>query len=60
MKLSENKIEEFEKQKEELALARNVYEQQYKTMKEQEHTMKIQQFESSFYSFLNVYITIKN
>lgn len=29
-------------------------------MKEQEHTMKIQQFESSFYSFLNVYITIKN
>ena len=36
-------IEEFEKQKEELALTRVVYEQQYKTMKEQEHTMKIQQ-----------------
>ena len=29
-------------------------------MKEQEHTMKIQQFESSFYAFLNVYIAIKN
>ena len=53
-------IEEFEKQKEELALTRIVYEQQYKTMKEQEHTMKIQQFESSFYAFLNVYIAIKN
>ena len=53
-------IEEFEKQKEELALTRIVYEQQCKTMKEQEHTMKIQQFESSFYSFLNVYIAIKN
>lgn len=53
-------IEEFEKQKEELELSRKVYEQQSKTMAEQERTMRIQQFESSFYSLLNVYISIKN
>lgn len=53
-------IEEFEKQKEELELSRKVYEQQSKTMAEQERIMRIQQFESSFYSLLNVYISIKN
>lgn len=46
-------IEEFEKQKEELEETRKVYEQQSKTM-------KLQQFESNFYSFLNVCISIKN
>jgi len=55
----QKQIEEFEKQKEELQLTRKVYEQQYKTMAGQERTMKIQQFESNFYSLLNVYIAIK-
>ena len=53
-------IEEFEKQKEELELTRKVYEQQSKTMAEQEKTMRLQQFESNFYSMLNLCISIKN
>ena len=56
----QKQIEEFEKQKEELELTRKVYEQQSKTMADQERIMKIQQFESNFYSLLNVYISIKN
>jgi len=56
----QKQIEEFEKQKEELELSRKVYEQQSKTMVQQERIMRIQQFESSFYSFFNVYISIKN
>ena len=56
----QKQIEEFEKQKEELELTRKVYEQQYKTMVGQERIMKIQQFESNFYSLLNVYIAIKS
>jgi len=53
-------IEEFEKQKEELELTRKVYEQQSKTMAEQEKTMKLQQFESNFYSMLELCMSIKN
>ncbi|RZF58572.1 putative phage abortive infection protein [Sphingobacterium corticibacterium] len=56
----QKQIEEFEKQKEELELTRKVYENQLKSMAEQEKTMKIQQFDSTFYALLNVYISIKN
>lgn len=45
--------EEFKAQKEELEKARHVYEQQTKTM-------KVQQFESSFFSLFNVYMRIKD
>ena len=53
-------IKEFEKQKEELGLSREVYIKQSKIMEQQESVMRIQQFESNFYSLLNVYITIKS
>ncbi|OKY24974.1 putative phage abortive infection protein [Thalassotalea sp. PP2-459] len=46
-------IEEFKLNREEQRLSRKVYEEQSKTA-------KIQQFDSSFYSLLNVYLTIKN
>ncbi|MCQ5183187.1 hypothetical protein, partial [Parabacteroides distasonis] len=46
-------IVEFQEQRKELEITRQIYEQQNRTM-------KIQQFESNFYSYLNVYITIKN
>ena len=46
-------ILEFQDQKKELEATRIIYEQQNKIL-------KIQQFESNFYSFLNVYLTIKN
>lgn len=44
---------EFQAQKEELISTRKIYEQQTKTMKNQ-------QFDSNFYSLLNVYVSIKN
>lgn len=46
-------IEEFKLQRDELASSRKIYEEQSKTL-------YIQQFESSFFSLLNVYLTIKN
>ena len=46
-------IREFKAQKEELISTRKIYEQQSKTMKNQ-------QFDSNFYSLLNVYTNIKN
>ena len=44
---------EFQAQKEELISTRKIYEQQTKTMKNQ-------QFDSNFYSLLNVYVSLKN
>lgn len=46
-------IEEFKLSREEQKLSRKVYEEQSKTA-------KIQQFDSSFYSLLDVYLNIKN
>jgi hypothetical protein len=48
-----NQVNEFEKQRKELESSRKVYEEQTKTL-------KTQQFESNFYSLLNVYTAIKN
>lgn len=53
-------IEEFEKQKEELELTRRVYEQQSRTMADQERTIRIQRFESNFYSLLELCTKIKS
>ncbi|MBN8697694.1 MAG: hypothetical protein J0L87_14275 [Bacteroidetes bacterium] len=46
-------IEEFKLQRNELENSRKIYEEQSKTQ-------RIQQFESNFYSLLNVHLTIKN
>jgi len=45
-------IKEFELQRNELISTRKVYEEQSKTL-------RVQQFESNFYSLLNVYLKIK-
>lgn len=52
VKALNQQIEEFQLQREELTSSRKVYE-------EQSRTFRIQQFESNFYSLLNVYLTIK-
>lgn len=49
----QNQTTEFQAQKDELITTRKIYEQQTKTMRNQ-------QFDSNFYSLLNVYISIKN
>ncbi|MFN1215791.1 putative phage abortive infection protein [Chryseobacterium kwangjuense] len=49
----QQQIKEFELQREELSETRKIFEQQTKTMKNQ-------QFESSFYSLLNVFIDNRN
>lgn len=46
-------IDEFKLSREEQILSRKIYE-------EQSRTLKTQQFESNFYSLLNVYLNIKN
>ncbi|WP_024773050.1 putative phage abortive infection protein [Aquimarina macrocephali] len=48
-----NQEKEFRLQRKELESSRKVYEQQSKTF-------RIQQFESNFYSLLNIYMSIKN
>lgn len=67
-------VEEFKAQKTELIETRKVYEeqtilfreqtnlykQQNKELKEQTTTAKLQQFDSSFFSYLNVFINFKN
>lgn len=50
VKALNQQIVEFQEQRKELEITRQIYEQQNRTM-------KIQQFESNFYSYLNVYIT---
>lgn len=46
-------IEEFSNQVEELQLSRKVYEEQQKTM-------RLQQFETNFYSYFEIYLKVKN
>lgn len=46
-------IEEFSNQVEELQLSRKVYEEQQKTM-------RVQQFETNFYSYFEIYLKVKN
>lgn len=67
-------VEEFKAQKTELIETRKVYEeqtilfreqtnlykQQNKELKEQTTTAKLQQFDSSFFSYLNMFIDLKN
>mgnify|MGYP002780788429 CR=1 FL=1 len=53
VKALQNQIKEFELQRRELENSRKVYE-------EQTRTQRLQQFESNFYSLLNVYLQIKN
>jgi hypothetical protein len=52
LKALNQQIEEFKAQRDELESTRKIYEQQTKTMKNQ-------QFDSNFYSLLNVYMSIK-
>jgi len=49
----QQQIQEFKLSRQELISSRKVYEEQSKTL-------KVQQFESNFYSLLNVYLSIKN
>lgn len=53
-------IKEFEQQREELEETRKVYERQTDLMELQSRIMKQQQFESSFYSMMKVYLDCKN
>lgn len=53
IKALQQQVKEFELQRNELESSRKVYEEQSKTQ-------KIQQFESNFYSLLNVYSNIKD
>ncbi len=59
-KAIEQQIEEFKQQREELEETRKVYERQTVLMELQSSIMKHQQFESSFYSMLKVYLDCKN
>ena len=59
-KALEQQIEEFKQQREELEETRKVYEHQTELMELQSHIMRQQQFESSFYSMLKVYLDCKN
>ena len=59
-KALEQQIEEFKQQREELEETRKVYERQTELMELQSSIMKHQQFESSFYSMLKVYLDCKN
>jgi len=52
-KALEKQIEEFGNQVEELQLSRKVYEDQQKTM-------RVQQFETNFYSYFNIYLKVKS
>ena len=56
----EQQIKEFRQQREELEETRKVYERQTTLMELQSHIMKQQQFETSFYAMLRVYIDWKN
>ena len=56
----EQQIEEFKQQRQELEETRKVYERQTGLMELQSRIMKQEQFESSFYSMLKVYLDSKN
>ncbi|TOE17419.1 hypothetical protein CGJ49_18460, partial [Vibrio parahaemolyticus] len=51
--------EEMELQRKEYAMARKVFEEQREALKEQAKTSRVQQFESNFYSLLDIYIGIR-
>lgn len=53
-------IEEFKQQSEEMVLTREVYKLQNETMKEEERTMHLQQFDSHFFGFFQVYRDLKH
>jgi len=53
IKALNQQVSEFKLQREELKSSRKIYEQQSKTL-------KLQQFESNFYSLLNIYSSIKD
>lgn len=59
-KALEQQIEEFKQQRIELEETRKVYERQTDLMELQSRIMKQQQFESSFYSMMRVYLDCKN
>jgi hypothetical protein len=52
-------VSEFKAQKEEMQETRKVYNEQTKEFKKQTEINKLQQFDSSFYSLLNVFIELK-
>lgn len=56
----QQQIEEFKQQRVELEETRKVYERQTQLMSEQSHILKRQQFESSFYSMMRVYMDLKS
>ncbi|MEE3662144.1 putative phage abortive infection protein [Brenneria sp. g21c3] len=56
----ENQREEIKLQREEYAMARKIYEEQRDVLKEQSRTSRIQQFESNFYSLIEIYTRIRN
>lgn len=56
----EQQIKEFKQQRKELEETRKVYERQTALMELQSRIMKQQQFESSFYSMMKVYLDCKN
>ena len=56
----ENQNKEIELQRQEYEMARNIFAEQRDVLKEQSKTSRIQQFDSTFYSLLDVYIKIRN
>ncbi|MCG6489964.1 putative phage abortive infection protein [Vibrio parahaemolyticus] len=55
-----NQSEEIELQRREYEMARIVFTEQRDVLKEQSKTSRIQQFESNFYSLVDIYIKIRN
>ncbi|MFJ5480220.1 putative phage abortive infection protein [Pectobacterium carotovorum] len=56
----DNQREEIKLQREEYAMARKIYEEQRDVLKEQSKTSRTQQFESNFYSLIDIYTRIRN
>lgn len=56
----ENQNKEIELQRQEYEMARNIFAEQRDVLKEQSKTSRIQQFDSTFYSLLDVYMKIRN
>ncbi|MHA3603576.1 putative phage abortive infection protein [Yersinia enterocolitica] len=55
-----NQSEEIELQRKEYEMARVVFTEQRDVLREQSRTSRIQQFESNFYSLVDIYIKIRN
>ncbi|EMR9002478.1 putative phage abortive infection protein [Yersinia enterocolitica] len=55
-----NQSEEIELQRKEYEMARIVFTEQRDVLREQSKTSRIQQFESNFYSLVDIYIKIRN